>query len=482
MWQTWFNSEKIHSDLNGEITLRTFFGYQVVLVEGYYQSGNYINALIRKMLGRIPHSHKVRNVLMLGLGGGGGIAALHKRFPDAHIVTIEHDPVMVDLSKRLVFDRINFTPEVILQDAEAALGQLVFDSKQFDVIVSDLFRGQQLSPLLGSERFLQLLQKALTPEGYLAVNLFHNAPKIEVLLRKKFSLWDKLRYSYNHMQIYRHFGLGNVDDPIPEWFISRQQSKLFLEAQTRLIKATQVGSHGAEGLRYVLGPLALETYTSQTPFTLEPWKGLRLVVWSPLLTPKPNSGWFSKPFATSGWQLGITHSSPDYWSNWSQHAQRHLKKWQSTNQYRIKELTPKEFEQGYHASGKLDRFMRGAFMREISSHYQTSPENTHIMGVIDTTTDQVIAGLVTTDYMDIGQSCHLVSFIHPDMQKTPIGYGLISNWYERCLQKGIKCLNFGVIAKDSDPKAWKGYSAFKRQFGLYLIKYAPDQLKLTLKI
>src|SRR4051812_33682453 len=120
-WQPWFNSAKLKSELNGDIVVRTFFGYQAVMVDGYYQSGTYIVALIQKMLQKIPSTHKAHNVLMLGLGGGGGIAVLRKRFPQAHIVTIEHDPVMVELSHQLVFDHIKFTPEILLLDADAAL-------------------------------------------------------------------------------------------------------------------------------------------------------------------------------------------------------------------------------------------------------------------------------------------------------------------------------------------------------------------------
>jgi len=80
IWQSLIFTEHIFSPKNGLIKVRKFFyGYEVV-AGGCFQSGWYVTALWRKMLKEVPLDHKVKTVLMLGLGGGGVLRKCGRNF------------------------------------------------------------------------------------------------------------------------------------------------------------------------------------------------------------------------------------------------------------------------------------------------------------------------------------------------------------------------------------------------------------------
>ena len=83
------------SEKNGTISVRRGVrGGLHVYVNGYQQSGAHLAELWRRSMWHVPESHPVKQVLLLGLGGGSCVRDVHARFPDAHGTVVEWDPAM----------------------------------------------------------------------------------------------------------------------------------------------------------------------------------------------------------------------------------------------------------------------------------------------------------------------------------------------------------------------------------------------------
>lgn len=471
---------KISSKKNGLITVRSLWGITHVMVGGFYESGPYMTRVVQRMLDNIPRGWTPKSILMLGLGGGSGIAVLRRRFPNSKITVVEHDPEMIKLAHQLVFARLKYIPEILAGDAGEIVETLAKKRKDFDVVIFDLFTGGNPSPLLNSDVFLKNMQACLSKQGFLLVNFYRTRSVLGPKLEKYFSKFALARSEYNLMATYRQFGQGKVGDPVPEGFGTKQQSDIYLQAGTRILRSIIVGQEEGRGLRYSWGALALEVYTCEHQPELEKWRGLRLVLWSPTKPVKSDWSWWENPFTNAGWQIGISRSGKNYGERWSGHARRHLKKWQNQSRYILHSATTTEFEEAYNASQKLDPTLRWAFMRELKSYLPDNSDKVSIWLVKDNEYDRNIAGLATVDLVDADQTVHLVSFMNKEAQKTSVGYGLIAEWCNQSYERGIGWMNFGIIWQPKDPSAWKGYSRFKQQFDLYLIRYPKPKTKLTI--
>ncbi|MBL8814924.1 MAG: hypothetical protein JNL58_02755 [Planctomyces sp.] len=95
-----FQSPTMQSERNGTIEVRKWFGSVEVLVDGYTQSGRYLWRMWHQALLRLPGSQKVDRILMLGLGTGSAILAIHSCYPTAALTIVEWDPVMIELAAK----------------------------------------------------------------------------------------------------------------------------------------------------------------------------------------------------------------------------------------------------------------------------------------------------------------------------------------------------------------------------------------------
>ncbi len=145
------STEKVFSDKNGEIKINRWFGRYDVESGNCFQSGPYVTNMWKKMINLIPlddADFHPKHILMLGLGGGGGIEILKKKYPKANIVAIEHDSVMVDIAKRIIFKKMKYSPEIFTEDAKLALEKLIKSKRNFDIVLVDIYNGLLPSPLL----------------------------------------------------------------------------------------------------------------------------------------------------------------------------------------------------------------------------------------------------------------------------------------------------------------------------------------------
>lgn len=473
--------QKYQSPKNGEIiVVKNLFWYEV-LNGGCFQSGPYVNHLWKKLLKRVPRNRNKLNVLLLGLGGGGAIKEIQKRFKRATITAIEYDPVMIKIAHKTFLKGINLEKIKILEgDATEKLQQV---EEKYDIILVDLFNGKVPSPSLYSPDFLRLVKERLERDGYLLVNFYRNKKDLGEIFDRHFSRWRDLKYSYNRMAVYRHFGLGNPNDPLPDGFQNKEQSLLYLQTQIKNPKRQKiVGSKGAYGLRKDFLLFATENYVSKTEPQIEILEKPRIIFWQTLKSKNKIHAWHRNLLASRAYINGIAIlEDKNYWQKWSLHAQRHRKKWQKSNQYEIIEANFDDFKKAYYAAKRLDWLMLKGFIRVLNFHLKRHGQDVHLFIAREKESQKIFAGLAVVDYPDISLSIHTISFINKDFKNTSAGVGLIDYWHQHCLKNKIKFLNFGIIWRKGDPKSWKGYSKFKKQFNIYQIIFARSYFKFLMK-
>ena len=469
---SWFyERNSIASSLNGNLKVTKWFGKTAVIGGGVFQSGRYMQGVFRGMLKMLPRWLAPRTILVVGLGAGGCIPVIQRRFPGVHIVALEYDEIMIELAKQTYLQVAEVGGvEILHGDMRESLLLL---NKEFDLILVDVFCGRKVAPALTQPEVLAGLSRLLSWQGYLLVNLFEEADTLSPMMVHFFSLHQRKRVSFNVVCLYRHYGMGRLGEGIPAGFQDHGYSRTYLETITPMNSHHAVIEHdGMLGVRMNFAEFSFEDFVHEREPDLRPTDKIRVITWQPTRGNRFPGWWRIPRIFTTHFQKGVAIlNDSEYWSQWSNHAKRHRKKFLISTQYRIEEVDLKTFAAAYHFSRALDPLTRRSFVRVLRHHLERHPKDVHLRVVRRVSDDLVVAGVATIDYMDISQSDHIIAFIHPDAQETSVGVGLIDDWFARCLGQGIKFLQFGILHRPGDPRSWKGYSAFKRQFHLYEIAY-----------
>jgi predicted membrane-bound spermidine synthase len=121
-----------------------------------------------------------RNLLVLGMGGGGSIASTRVTAPNIGIDAVEIDPKVVEAAKRF----FGMNPQdgklrVHIADARPWLAR---GGEKYDLVHVDLYQGGPYIPFyLVTVEFFEAVRARMSPDGLLMMNLFDNSPKQELL-------------------------------------------------------------------------------------------------------------------------------------------------------------------------------------------------------------------------------------------------------------------------------------------------------------
>ena len=305
----WLDERKeFSSKKNGTIvcyrSIRTW-GRWELFVQTFDETTRYTNTMWRRALKRVPQNAGIKNVLVLGMGAGGVLKLLRKRFPTCRITMVEWDPVMVDLAQQFCGWKNDPRVTVLVEDAQTAIAHLM---TPFDLIIVDLFHGPDAPLFLQDETFLKTLRDKLQPHGYLLWNFFRE-PKFLESAQKNFSLFDVWRYRYNRVALLRPHGNGCLGDPRLENHIHKQQSVTNLESTCAGRKNFEIiRDHGPIGIRWSVGPFRFESYTGDIEPTIEREERARLVIWEPITCTDAPHGWW-QPWINTGIRQTGTHES-----------------------------------------------------------------------------------------------------------------------------------------------------------------------------
>lgn len=191
--------EERKSKYNGNLRVVRSFGLGTYIqADGLTQSGGIVETFWRQTLSHIRYTNpNIQNVLILGLGGGTVAKLVRKNWPEAKITGVDIDPVIVDLGRKyLNLDK--FEVKVVIKDA-AQYTKYNIQNTKYDLIIVDLYNGDQFPKKFEKENFLKLVRCHLTSDGIVVFNrLYYKDKKIlaEGFGRKLQKIFSKVEYYY----------------------------------------------------------------------------------------------------------------------------------------------------------------------------------------------------------------------------------------------------------------------------------------------
>ena len=123
---------------------------------------DYIKAMLLS-LALVPND----DVLVLGLGGGSLVRALHYLRADTAITVVEIRPTVVEIAWQYFAMPSSANIQLICDDASQYLAK---PARQYDLILADLFWAMRMDPVQAHSQFFQQCKQNLHPHGWLAVN------------------------------------------------------------------------------------------------------------------------------------------------------------------------------------------------------------------------------------------------------------------------------------------------------------------------
>lgn len=476
-----YESRQYTSEKNGLIHCQKRWGKWFVKVDKIDQTSPYVTAMWKRGLRRLPKRTGFKRILVLGLGAGSCLGPIYRYFPKAQLTAVEWDPVMIEIAKELKFIKPGFRLSLIIDDALMALPRL---KKRFSLIIIDLFRGSKPAPILYQPPFISFLQETLSSDGYLLLNAFGNSELLAVF-DQQMSRLSSWRFKFNKLALYTHRGRGKIGDPLPNGYVHYKQSPDYLlGGRPAKANISLVGREGGWGLRWHFGPLWFEGYESDQEPEIQPHQSRRLIIWQPLSRLDKPKGWHRSWLQMNFRQTGFSEikNPADYWQEWNSHAKRHRQRWLSQNSYTISEAGLDEFIRAFQKTRGLPSFLRSFSIKMLQWRKNRHNSNLRLFAVRDNIKGEISAGLAVIDLPEIGCSNHLISFILPQAKASSAGVGLIDYWFRESISRFFRFLNFGTVWTPGDPRSWKGFSNFKKQFNLYLIHRPNPLIKFVKKL
>lgn len=165
--------EERKSKFNGDIKVVRSLGFGTYLqVGGITQSGGVVEGIWKKTLKKLnAQKANAKSVLILGLGGGTVAKLLRKYWPKAKITGVDIDPVMVELGKKyLGLGGI----EIKIQGAREYLEK---NKEKYDLVIVDLYYGDEFPKKFESERFRSLVHGTGIEKGIAVFNRLYYGEK-----------------------------------------------------------------------------------------------------------------------------------------------------------------------------------------------------------------------------------------------------------------------------------------------------------------
>jgi len=171
--------EERESKYNGHLKVVRSLGFGTYIqAEGLTQSGGIVETIWKSTLKKVKNEKgRVNSVLILGLGGGTAAKLIRKNWPDAKIIGVDIDPIMVELGKKyLGLDKVNI--EIKIGDALDFLTvhRSLF-TNHFDLVVVDLYQGDKYPEKFETENYIQLLRTVLSSKGVIVFNRLYFGDK-----------------------------------------------------------------------------------------------------------------------------------------------------------------------------------------------------------------------------------------------------------------------------------------------------------------
>lgn len=171
-WKKWLSylwpqTKHIESDVSGGLEVGWRDGKKVLDSGTVNYSYGGLQKVLSYGLEQIP-LESVRSVLVLGMGGGSVIESLRTKFNYTHpIVAVEIDPVVIEIAEEEFGITAYNDLEVVCADAAEYLEET---TEKFDLIIVDLFIGEQVPDRFYEKTFWQDIDKRTNNGGKVLFN------------------------------------------------------------------------------------------------------------------------------------------------------------------------------------------------------------------------------------------------------------------------------------------------------------------------
>jgi len=184
------------SKINGRIKVCEQFGKYSLIADGLIQSGGIVSSIWSKPISSLK-TKKIKNILILGLGGGTVIDLLLQKYPEAKFTGVEIDEKIIFIAKKFFNLGNKDYLEIVNENA------FVFCKKQeqkFDRIIIDLYKGSKRPSFFVEKEFLESIKKRLDKNGVVVFNwlkIGKDSGDFENNLKKIFLRVDKVNTRTN---------------------------------------------------------------------------------------------------------------------------------------------------------------------------------------------------------------------------------------------------------------------------------------------
>ena len=143
-------------------------------VNGIQQTGAYDTKVFDKAFTDFSiDTYPVTSALLLGVGGGYVIKKLKHCFPQSQITAVDIDMYMISIAHTYFGLSSISDVHYEVMDAREYIVQAITKNQQFDLIVVDLYIGDDVPEFLESTDFLQKIYSVLSPKGHALINYQH---------------------------------------------------------------------------------------------------------------------------------------------------------------------------------------------------------------------------------------------------------------------------------------------------------------------
>lgn len=264
-------------------------------------------------------------------------------------------------------------------------------------------------------------------------------------------------------------------------FVHPNQLPDFLLADTELsaISYSLVGDTECHGLAWKILGIHFESYISDVEPKINPG-GWRLIMWQRITRTDQPKGWHRFILSSAMADMGYAEitDTKNYWQNWAGDAKRNRKRFMHDDRFVIEKTSYEKYIEAYKKIKEL-RSIMPRFLKRLEKKENIFSKHIDYVLAREKSTGNIFAGLATLDLPSISQSIHHGAFVDHRMPHSSAGTGLVDHWFQSCIKKNIKYLNFGVFWSPGQPKSWKGFSNFKKQFGIHMIKFPKVLFKIT---
>lgn len=170
---------EVESKLNGKVRVVEIGRTRKLIADNVLQSINVASPSCSKLFpGKaaeiiLREAPNAKSILLLGLGGGTVATILSKKLPEAKLVSVEFDPVIIDVAKKYFGLDLITNHRVIEADAlRVVVEPEEFDLTQssFDVLFVDIYVGDQYPDLGKTGNFIAAIKRLVTAGGLIIFN------------------------------------------------------------------------------------------------------------------------------------------------------------------------------------------------------------------------------------------------------------------------------------------------------------------------